>query len=117
MTDIALCSFCGKAQTEVARLVAGAGVYICNECVALCNLLVAADSPAGAEPRIPVWEAMTDEQILEHLPRIANVADQVSASLQSWVRVARQRGVTWTRIGASLSMTRQSAWERFSGEE
>ena len=31
------CSFCGKGQSEVKRLIAGPGVYICNECVALCN--------------------------------------------------------------------------------
>lgn len=33
------------------------------------------------------------------------------------VAKARTRGITWTRIGAALGMTRQSAWERFSGEE
>lgn len=31
------CSFCGKAQEEVSRLIAGPGVYICNECVELCS--------------------------------------------------------------------------------
>jgi ATP-dependent Clp protease ATP-binding subunit ClpX len=31
--------------------------------------------------------------------------------------MARSRGITWTRIGAALGMTRQSAWERFSGED
>ena len=32
-----MCSFCGKQQGQVKRLIAGPGVYICNECVALCN--------------------------------------------------------------------------------
>ena len=31
------CSFCGKDQKMVERLVAGPNVYICNECIALCN--------------------------------------------------------------------------------
>ena len=31
------CSFCGKSQDEVYRLLAGPGVYICNECIALCE--------------------------------------------------------------------------------
>ena len=31
------CSFCGKTQEEVRKLVAGPGVYICDECVDLCN--------------------------------------------------------------------------------
>ncbi len=35
------CSFCGKAQEEVYRLIAGPGVYICNECVELCSTILA----------------------------------------------------------------------------
>jgi len=35
------CSFCGKAQDEVRKLVAGPGVYICDECVELCNEIIA----------------------------------------------------------------------------
>ena len=31
------CSFCGKTQNMVERLVAGPNVYICNECIELCN--------------------------------------------------------------------------------
>ncbi len=35
--EIYKCSFCGKSQKEVKKLIAGNGVYICNECIALCN--------------------------------------------------------------------------------
>ena len=35
------CSFCGKSQDKVVRLVAGPGVYICNECVDLCTQIIA----------------------------------------------------------------------------
>lgn len=35
------CSFCGKNQKEVKKLIAGPGTYICNECVALCNDIIA----------------------------------------------------------------------------
>jgi ATP-dependent Clp protease ATP-binding subunit ClpX len=34
------CSFCGKSQGEVKKLIAGPAVYICNECVALCNDII-----------------------------------------------------------------------------
>ena len=34
------CSFCGKTQDQVRRLVAGPGVYICNECIELCNDII-----------------------------------------------------------------------------
>ena len=34
------CSFCGKVQDEVKKLIAGPSVYICNECVDLCNDII-----------------------------------------------------------------------------
>lgn len=34
------CSFCGKTQEQVLKLVAGPNVYICNECIALCNVIL-----------------------------------------------------------------------------
>ena len=34
------CSFCGKDSDAVERLIAGPGVYICNECIALCNSIL-----------------------------------------------------------------------------
>ena len=37
------CSFCGKSQSQVKRMVAGLGVYICDECVALCEEIIAND--------------------------------------------------------------------------
>jgi ClpX C4-type zinc finger len=42
-----LCSFCGKRQDQVQRLIAGPGVYICNACISLCNeILAEAPSPS-----------------------------------------------------------------------
>ena len=38
------CSFCGKAQEQVKRLVAGPGVYICDECITLCNEIIGEES-------------------------------------------------------------------------
>jgi hypothetical protein len=35
------CSFCGKSQKQVKKLIAGPGVYICDECIDLCNEIVA----------------------------------------------------------------------------
>ena len=35
--EILHCSFCGKSQKEVKKLVAGRGVYICNECIKVCS--------------------------------------------------------------------------------
>jgi ClpX C4-type zinc finger len=44
------CSFCGKTQREVRRLIAGPTVYICDECINLCSDIIAEDGQkAGAE--------------------------------------------------------------------
>ena len=37
------CSFCGKAQMEVNKLIAGTNAYICDECILLCNDMLKAD--------------------------------------------------------------------------
>jgi hypothetical protein len=117
----ALCSFCGKPNTQVANLVAGPGVYICDECVALCQLIIGqsqSGSRPGAVPQLRVWELSDDlNAVLESLPRVARAADQVEQDLAGWVGRARELGATWARIGEALGMTRQSAWARFSGEE
>ena len=36
-----ICSFCGKSQDEVKKLIAGPSVYICDECIELCNEIIA----------------------------------------------------------------------------
>ncbi|MFP5450302.1 MAG: ClpX C4-type zinc finger protein, partial [Thermoleophilia bacterium] len=44
-----LCSFCGKSQRQVKKLIAGPGVYICDECIDLCNEIIDEEltTPAG----------------------------------------------------------------------
>ena len=113
---IAACSFCLKPNTEVGRLVAGPGVYICDGCVALCAQLI--DGPPSPAPHLAAWEhAISVDEALANLPRVAAAGAQVERHLAGWVRRARALGATWARIGEALGMTRQSAWERFSGEE
>jgi hypothetical protein len=110
------CSFCLKPGDEVAKLVAGPGVYICNECVDLCHQIIG--SPPSLPPRLKSWEEDLDlEGVLASLPRMAAAGAQVESNLSRFVMRARELGATWATIGSSLGMTRQSAWERFSGEE
>ena len=51
------CSFCGKSQKEVKKLIAGPTVYICDECIALCNDIIAEevekDEPSGGSDPMP----------------------------------------------------------------
>jgi hypothetical protein len=110
------CSFCAKEERAVSKIIAGPGIYICDGCVARCTDILKEGEPLD-RPQLPAWESMTDEELLDHLPRVAAVGEQVEVNLRQWVLRARERGLAWARIGAALSMTRQSAWGRFSGED
>ncbi len=112
----ASCSFCLKPDNEVAKLVAGPGVYICDECVDLCRQIII--SSPSLPPQLTSWEEDLDlDGVLASLPQMAAAGAQVESSLSRYVKRARELGATWAAIGTSLGMTRQSAWERFSGEE
>ncbi|MGH3303628.1 MAG: ClpX C4-type zinc finger protein [Streptosporangiaceae bacterium] len=115
------CSFCLKSPGSVAKMVAGPGVFICNECIGLCNDILGQEGEKKSEPTddsVARWhQRLSDEELLSTVPKIQAAAAQVQQHLTAWVRQARERGITWTRIGEALGMTRQSAWERFSGEE
>ena len=41
--DVLRCSFCNKSQRDVAKLISGPAVYICNECVEICDSILAED--------------------------------------------------------------------------
>jgi ATP-dependent Clp protease ATP-binding subunit ClpX len=58
-----LCSFCGKSQRQVKKLIAGPGVYICDECIDLCNEII--DEELTAPPSFD----------LEHLPKPRQIYD------------------------------------------
>src|ERR1041384_2923749 len=45
------CSFCGKSQHEVKKLIAGPSVFICDECIDLCNDIIRDELPAAEETR------------------------------------------------------------------
>ena len=50
-SDVFKCSFCGKSQKQVERLISGPGVYICEECIELCNEIIAEEIQA-AQPAV-----------------------------------------------------------------
>ena len=107
------CSFCQKDKNAVAKLVAGPGAYICNECVELCDQIIA-EEPV---PPFGAWDEQPDDQLLASLARTQAVVAQADAAVHDHVGVLRARGITWTRIGQALGVSKQAAWERFSGED
>ena len=111
------CSFCQASAPDVEKMIAGPGIYICDRCVSACVAIIESAPAKSSEPQLPSWQAMTDEELLSRLPRIASVASQVEGGLLRWVGEARRRGASWAAIGEALGMSRQSAWERFSRGE
>ena len=76
------CSFCGKSQHEVRKLIAGPSVYVCDECVELCNDIIreeVQDSPVEEEKSLPVPQeifSFLDEYVIgqERSKRVLSVA-------------------------------------------
>src|SRR5487761_1574687 len=80
------CSFCGKQNTEVERLVAGPGVFICNECVELA-LVVLEDAASATPEESTRWRAA-----YKHPNRTMHLRHMVSAdTLRLGVRYADGR--------------------------
>ncbi len=68
--DILHCSFCGKSQKEVKKLVAGRGVYICNECIDVCHTIMEDDSLNQEQP-----SASTDAPLMNSLPTPSKIKE------------------------------------------
>lgn len=59
------CSFCGKSQEQVKKLVAGPGVYICDECIDLCTEIV--EEELGGDEEMDLKELPKPQEICDHL--------------------------------------------------
>ena len=61
------CSFCGKSQHEVKKLIAGPSVFICDECIDLCNDIIREEVPADAAPGDSKGDLPTPSEIKANL--------------------------------------------------
>ncbi len=109
------CSFCGKGKDKVRRLVAGPGVFICDQCVQLCSEVLQSDVQRGDLSIGPDSEVA--EVLLDELRINAAGLRQSEDQLQRAVNLLRKNQVAWSRIGEAIGTSRQAAWERFSGED
>jgi hypothetical protein len=108
------CSFCMKSQHEVAKLIAGPGfIFICDECVGLCDAIIAGRFTGGDGEKFKVANIPTD-RLLERLKPVEQTLQGMGNQLSTMVEELRGREVSWARIGEALGVSRQSAWERFS---
>ena len=70
------CSFCGKSQDDVRKLIAGPTVYICDECIELCNDIIAEE-----------WEQEKKSKVVGQLPK----PSEIKTFLDHYV-VGQERG-------------------------
>ncbi|MEZ0373783.1 MAG: ClpX C4-type zinc finger protein, partial [Candidatus Sericytochromatia bacterium] len=70
------CSFCGKSQDQVRKLIAAPGVYICNECVDLCNEILEEELYDAEEPGRTEGSAYIDLKDIPKPKAIRKVLDQ-----------------------------------------
>jgi ATP-dependent Clp protease ATP-binding subunit ClpX len=77
--DLLKCSFCGKSQKQVKKLIAGPGVYICDECIDLCNEIIEEEL---AEPTEFKWDSLPKpREIYEFLDAYVIGQDQAKKAL------------------------------------
>ena len=108
------CSFCLKPQTQVLKLIAGPGVFICNECVDLCVPIIAAEPTTPMDPEaIMVMDKMPVEQLLTVLKHYNGASEKIGVAMQDVADILRERDVSWAVIGEALEVSRQAAWKRF----
>ena len=77
--DLLKCSFCGKSQKQVKKLIAGPGVYICDECIDLCNEIIEEELSEGSE--VSLDELPKPREIFDFLNSYVIGQEQAKKSL------------------------------------
>jgi ATP-dependent Clp protease ATP-binding subunit ClpX len=111
------CSFCGKSQHDVKKLIAGPAVFVCDECVALCTKIIAETpdlDPKASPAKIDWPDNLPTENLLALLKAQEKTSAASAAQLQKSIDILRKREISWQQIGDALDISRQAAWERFS---
>lgn len=78
-SDLLKCSFCGKTQKQVKKLIAGPGVYICDECIELCNEIIVEELAEATT--LGLTELPKPQEIFEFLDQYVIGQDRAKKSL------------------------------------
>ena len=92
------CSFCGKTDTEVNKLLSGPGVYICDECVATCNQILGGEFESKSElasselPKPKEIKEFLDEYVVKQMwVHCSSSAGGVALNSPTYVTQFRRR--------------------------
>jgi len=107
------CSFCAKSQTEVKKLIAGPGIFICDECVGLCLPIIAEKRATLGTPGSLLPDNAPTKKLLKTLAGYNGAFESVGVAMQDIIDILREREVSWAAIGQTLGVSRQAAWKRF----
>lgn len=76
-----VCNFCGRSGDEVERLIAGPGVFICNECIEVCRNILEEEMKTSKKKRLPDFELPTPEKIKEYMDQYVIEQDNAKVAL------------------------------------
>ncbi len=109
------CSFCGKSQHDIKKLIAGPGIFICNECVTLCGRIVAESPEPDPQARIEWPGTVETAQLLSYLGAADSVLQRnPRPGYRTPVDILRKREVSWARHRRRPQSPRaRPPWERF----
>ena len=101
-SDLLKCSFCGKSQKQVRKLIAGPGVYICDECIELCNEIIEEE-----------FSEATDVGLLEELPKPRDIVGFLDSYVIGQATAKKALAVAvynhYKRVQAQASSPRRAA--------
>lgn len=76
-----VCSFCGRSGDEVEKLIAGPGVYICNECIEVCSNILREEMKADKKKAAPHFKLPTPEEIKKYMDQYVIEQDDAKMAL------------------------------------
>ena len=76
-----VCYFCGRSGDEVERLIAGPGVFICNECIEVCRNILEEEMKTSKKKGLPDFELPTPEKIKEYMDQYVIEQDDAKVAL------------------------------------
>ena len=76
-----VCSFCGRSGEEVEKLIAGPGVYICNECIEVCENILKEEMKADKQKSVPHFKLPVPEEIKKYMDQYVIEQDDAKIAL------------------------------------